>query len=260
MGGGLMSGHSKWSTIKHKKGALDAKRGVLFTKLAREITVAARSGASGDPSMNPRLRLAIDKARQNNMPMDNIDRAIKKGTGEGSEGVNFEETTYEGYGPGGAALLVQALTDNRNRTASEVRTAFSRGGGNLGELGSVSWQFEQKAVVLIDQIAPELAENIELEAIDAGVDDVSFDNGSLELVSQPNFLEKIIRLVRDSGIEPSSATLSMMPINLASLDSQLARQTLRLIDKLEDLDDIQNVYTNADFPEEALESYTNDTH
>ena len=260
MGGGLMTGHSKWSTIKHKKGALDAKRGVLFTKLAREITVAARSGASGDPSMNPRLRLAIDKARQNNMPMDNIDRAIKKGTGEGSEGVNFEETTYEGYGPGGAALLVQALTDNRNRTASEVRTAFSRGGGNLGELGSVSWQFEQKAVVLIDQIAPELAENIELEAIDAGVDDVSFDNGSLELVSQPNFLEKIIRLVRDSGIEPSSATLSMMPINLASLDSQLARQTLRLIDKLEDLDDIQNVYTNADFPEEALESYTNDTH
>ena len=255
-----MSGHSKWSTIKHKKGALDAKRGVLFTKLAREITVAARSGASGDPSMNPRLRLAIDKARQNNMPMDNIDRAIKKGTGEGSEGVNFEETTYEGYGPGGAALLVQALTDNRNRTASEVRTAFSRGGGNLGELGSVSWQFEQKAVVLIDQIAPELAENIELEAIDAGVDDVSFDNGSLELVSQPNFLEKIIRLVRDSGIEPSSATLSMMPINLASLDSQLARQTLRLIDKLEDLDDIQNVYTNADIPEEALESYTNDTH
>lgn len=255
-----MSGHSKWSTIKHKKGALDAKRGVLFTKLAREITVAARSGASGDPSMNPRLRLAIDKARQNNMPMDNIDRAIKKGTGEGSEGVNFEETTYEGYGPGGAALLVQALTDNRNRTASEVRTAFSRGGGNLGELGSVSWQFEQKAVVLIDKIAPELAENIELEAIDAGVDDVSFDNGSLELVSQPNFLEKIIRLVRDSGIEPSSATLSMMPINLASLDSQLARQTLRLIDKLEDLDDIQNVYTNADFPEEALESYTNDTH
>ncbi len=255
-----MSGHSKWSTIKHKKGALDAKRGVLFTKLAREITVAARSGASGDPSMNPRLRLAIDKARQNNMPMDNIDRAIKKGTGEGSEGVNFEETTYEGYGPGGAALLVQALTDNRNRTASEVRTAFSRGGGNLGELGSVSWQFEQKAVVLIDKIAPELAENIELEAIDAGVDDVSFDNGSLELVSQPNFLEKIIRLVRDSGIEPSSATLSMMPIKLASLDSKLARQTLRLIDKLEDLDDIQNVYTNADFPEEALESYTNDTH
>ena len=255
-----MSGHSKWSTIKHKKGALDAKRGVLFTKLAREITVAARSGASGDPSMNPRLRLAIDKARQNNMPMDNIDRAIKKGTGEGSEGVNFEETTYEGYGPGGAALLVQALTDNRNRTASEVRTAFSRGGGNLGELGSVSWQFEQKAVVLIDQIAPELAENIELEAIDAGVDDVSFDNGSLELVSQPNFLEKIIRLVRDSGIEPSSATLSMMPINLASLDSQLARQTLRLIDKLEDLDDIQNVYTNADFPVESLESYTNDTN
>ncbi|MBJ27989.1 MAG: YebC/PmpR family DNA-binding transcriptional regulator [Chloroflexi bacterium] len=255
-----MSGHSKWSTIKHKKGALDAKRGVLFTKLAREITVAARSGASGDPSMNPRLRLAIDKARQNNMPMDNIDRAIKKGTGEGSEGVNFEETTYEGYGPGGAALLVQALTDNRNRTASEVRTAFSRGGGNLGELGSVSWQFEQKAVVLIDQIAPELAENIELEAIDAGVDDVSFDNGSLELVSQPNFLEKIMRIVKDNGIEPSSATLSMMPINLASLDSQLARQTLRLIDKLEDLDDIQNVYTNADFPEEALESYTNDTH
>lgn len=255
-----MSGHSKWSTIKHKKGALDAKRGALFTKLAREITVAARQGASSDPSMNPRLRLAIDKARQNNMPMDNIDRAIKKGTGEGADGANYEETTYEGYGPGGAALLVQALTDNRNRTASEVRTAFNRGGGNLGESGSVAWQFEQKAVVLIDAISPQQAENIELEAIDAGADDVSFDNGSLELVSKPGFLETLSKLVRDSGIEPSSATLSMVPVNLAPLDLQLAKQTLRLIDKLEDLDDIQNVFTNADFPDEVLESYSNDNH
>lgn len=253
-----MSGHSKWSTIKHKKGALDAKRGVLFTKLAREITVATRQGGGGDPGMNARLRLAVDKARQNNMPMDNIDRAIKKGTGEGSEGAHFEETTYEGYGPGGAALLVQALTDNRNRTASEVRTAFSRGGGNLGDSGSVAWQFEHKAVVVVEQVSSEMAEELELAAIDAGADDVSFDEGNLELSGAPGSLDAMTELVKSQGLEPTSATLSMVPTSLAMLEAELATQTLRLIDKLEDLDDIQSVFTNADFPDDALAAYGSD--
>ena len=250
-----MSGHSKWSTIKHKKGALDAKRGVLFTKLAREITVATRQGGGGDPGMNPRLRLAIDKARQNNMPMDNVDRAVKKGTGDGSEGAHFEETTYEGYGPGGAALLVQALTDNRNRTASEVRAAFSRGGGNMGDSGSVAWQFEQKAVVVVEQVSAETAETLELAAIDAGADDVSFYEGSLELTGGATLLDAMTQLIKDQGMEPASATLALVPTTLTMLQDSEATQTLRLIDRLEDLDDIQSVFTNADFPDEALTAY-----
>lgn len=253
-----MSGHSKWSTIKHKKGALDAKRGALFTKLGREITVAARQGGSGEPGMNPRLRLAIDKARQNNMPMDNIDRAVKKGTGEGSDGAHFEQTTYEGYGPGGAAVLVQALTDNRNRTASEVRAAFSRGGGNLGESGSVAWQFDQKAVVIIENVPQETAVEVELAAIDVGADDTNFDDGTLQLTARPPELDAITQLVRESGLEPASATLAMVPNTLTALETGTATQTLRLIDRLEDLDDIQTVFTNADFPDEVLASYGNE--
>ena len=252
-----MSGHSKWSTIKHKKGVLDVKRGALFTKLAREVTVAARA-AGGDPGMNPRLRLAIEKARQNNMPMDNIDRAVKKGTGEGSDASNFEEITYEGYGPGGAALLVQALTDNRNRTASEVRTIFSRGGGNMGEAGSVAWQFEHKAVVTVEEVDQAKAEEVELAAIDAGADGVTADDHNLQLTGDPSALDAIVRAVREHGLEPSSVTLAMVPKILAMLQEGTATQTLRLIDKLDELDDIQNVYTNADFPEEALEKYGNE--
>ncbi len=252
-----MSGHSKWSTIKHKKGVLDVKRGALFTKLAREVTVAARA-AGGDPGMNPRLRLAIEKARQNNMPMDNIDRAIKKGTGEGSDASNFEEITYEGYGPGGAALLVQALTDNRNRTASEVRTIFSRGGGNMGEAGSVAWQFEHKAVVTVEEIDQAKAEEVELAAIEAGADDVTADERTLHLTGDPPILDAIVQVVREHGLEPSSVTLAMVPKILAMLEEGTATQTLRLIDKLDELDDIQNIYTNADFPEKALEKYGNE--
>ena len=252
-----MSGHSKWSNIKHKKGVLDVKRGALFTKLAREVTVASRAGG-GDPGMNPRLRLAIEKARQNNMPMDNIDRAIKKGTGEGSDASNFEEITYEGYGPGGAALLVQALTDNRNRTASEVRTIFSRGGGSLGEAGSVAWQFEHKAVVTIEDVDEAKAEEVELAAIDAGADDVTVDERTLHLTGDPPMLDAMVKAVREHGLEPASAMFAMVPRILMALDEGLATQTLRLIDKLDDLDDTQNIYTNADFPEEALEKYGND--
>ena len=249
-----MSGHSKWSTIKHKKGALDAKRGALFTKLARELTVAAKEGG-GDPAMNPRLRLAIDKARQNNMPMDNIDRAIRKGSGEGGDGAHYEEATYEGYGPGGVALLVQALTDNRNRTASDVRTIFSRGGGNLGESGSVAWQFDLKAVVIVEDAPEGVAEEVELAAIDAGADDVNFDAGMLQVTGEPSALDGLAKAVTDHGLAPTSASLAMAPRILVSVEASQAVQTLRLIDKLEDLDDIQNVYTNADFPDEALAAY-----
>ena len=250
-----MSGHSKWSTIKHKKGALDAKRGVLFTKLAREVTVAAKAGG-GDPGMNPRLRLAIDKARQGNMPLDNIERAIKKGTGEGSSAADFVEVFYEGYGPGGAALLVQVLTDNRNRTASDVRTIFSRGGGNLGGAGSVAWQFEQRAVLTAESVAEESAEVAELAAIDAGADDVNFDDGTLRVTGEPADLDQLASALRDAGIEPNNASLEMVPKTLTALESSQATQTMRLIDKLEDLDDVQNVFTNADFPEEALAEYS----
>ena len=250
-----MSGHSKWSTIKHKKGALDAKRGALFTKLAREVTVAAKSGG-GDPGMNPRLRLAIDKARQGNMPLDNIERAIKKGTGEGSSAADFVEVFYEGYGPGGAALLVQVLTDNKNRTASDVRTIFSRGGGNLGGAGSVAWQFEQRAVLTAESVAEESAEDAELAAIDAGADDVNFDDGTLRVTGEPADLDQLASALRDAGVEPNNASLEMVPKTLTALQSPQATQTMRLIDKLEDLDDVQNVFTNADFPEEALAEYS----
>ena len=250
-----MSGHSKWSTIKHKKGALDAKRGALFTKLAREVTVAAKAGG-GDPGMNPRLRLAIDKARQGNMPLDNIERAIKKGTGEGSSAADFVEVVYEGYGPGGAALLVQVLTDNKNRTASDVRTIFSRGGGNLGGAGSVAWQFEQRAVLTAESVAEESAEDAELAAIDAGADDVNFDDGTLRVTGEPADLDQLAGALRDAGVEPNSASLEMVPKTLTALESSQATQTMRLIDKLEDLDDVQNVFTNADFPEEALAEYS----
>ncbi len=250
-----MSGHSKWSTIKHKKGALDAKRGALFTKLAREVTVAAKAGG-GDPGMNPRLRLAIDKARQGNMPLDNIERAIKKGTGEGSSAADFVEVFYEGYGPGGAALLVQVLTDNKNRTASDVRTIFSRGGGNLGGAGSVAWQFEQRAVLTAESVAEESAEDAELAAIDAGADDVNFDDGTLRVTGEPTDLDQLASALRDAGVEPNNASLEMVPKTLTALESSQATQTMRLIDKLEDLDDVQNVFTNADFPEEALAAYS----
>jgi YebC/PmpR family DNA-binding regulatory protein len=250
-----MSGHSKWSTIKHKKAAIDAKKGAAFTKLAREILIASREGQSGDPSMNFRLRLVIDKARAANMPMDNVDRAIKKGTGTGGDGVILEEIVYEGYGPGGAAIMLKTLTDNKNRTASEVRVAFSRGGGNLGESGSVAWIFESKAIVTVEGIDDDKAEELELAAIDAGADDFKTEEGTLEITGPPTALQSITEMIKQQGLEPANATITMLPKTLMALDSSHASQTMRLLDRIEDLEDIQEVYTNADFPDDALNSY-----
>lgn len=250
-----MSGHSKWSTIKHQKGIADARRGQLFTKLAREISVASRQGGD-DPEMNVRLRLAIQKAKDNNMPTDNVDRAIKRGagTGDGSQ-ENFEEATYEGYGPGGSAIILHALTDNRNRTVAEIRSTFARGGGNLGESGCVAWNFESKGVITL-QVGSEDSEDIALAAIDAGADDFEINQDSLEIRTTPGELESVRYALEGLGTLIVSAELSLMPKNIVALDLQKSQQTLRLLDKLEELDDVQRVYTNADFPEDALVQYT----
>ena len=251
-----MSGHSKWSTIKHKKAAIDAKKGVVFTKLARDIAVATREGGGGDPAMNFRLRLAMDKARQANMPADNVDRAVKKGLGIGADGVTFEEIVYEGYGPGGAAIMLKALTDNRNRTAAEVRAAFSRGGGNLGDAGSVAWIFESRAVVTVESLTEAQAEELALAAIDAGAEDFSVEGGSLEITGPPAALEPITEVLKEAGVEPAQATVTMAATNTVALDTGAAGATLRLLDVMEELDDVQQVFTNADFTEEALASYS----
>ena len=253
-----MSAHSKWSTIKHKKAAIDAKKGVAFTKIAREITIAAREGGSGDPAMNFRLRLTMDKARAANMPADNVDRAIKKGLGTGNDGLTYEEIIYEGYGPGGAAIMLKVLTDNRNRSASEIRTAFSRGGGNLGESGSVAWIFESKALITLEAIGEEEAEEIALAAIDGGADDFKVEGGTLEITGAPASLQPMTQIVKDLGKEAAQATVTMVPKTQQVLDTSTAGQTLRLLDRIEELDDVQQVYTNADFTEEALEKYGNE--
>ncbi len=250
-----MSGHSKWANIKHKKGLADAKKGVVFTKLARELTVAARLGSSGDPASNTRLRLVMDKAKQANMPADNMERAIKKGLGAGDDSANLEETIYEGYGPGGAAVLVHALTDNRNRTASEVRTAFTRGGGSLGEAGSVAWMFESKAVVTVEGLDDEKAEEMALAAIDAGAEEFKAEDNLLELSGPPTALDGIRQTVLDHGMDPTSATVTLLPKAATPLGDSAAAQALRLLDKLEDLDDINQVFTNADFSDAILEKY-----
>ena len=251
-----MSGHSKWSTIKHKKAATDAKKGAVFTRLAREVTIAAREGQSGDPAMNFRLRLIMDKAKAANMPSENVDRAIKKGLGTGGDGIVLEEITYEGYAPGGAAIMLMTLTDNRNRTAAEVRATFSRAGGNMGESGSVAWNFESKSVVTVDGVAADKAEEVELAAIDAGADDIKVDDdGTLEITAPPSAFRALIECVEGQGLKPSNAVITMIPKTLMELDTSHAGQTMRLIDKIEDLDDIQEVYTNADFTDEAIEQY-----
>ena len=251
-----MSGHSKWSTIKRAKGAADAKRGALFTKLARNISLAAKEGGSGDPDMNFRLRIAIDQARSNNMPQDSIQRAVRRGTGEGGEGmVDLSEVTYEGYGPSGGAILVQALTDNRNRTASEIRAAFNKGGGNLGDSGCVAWNFDSRGVITLEIEDEGVAEELSLTAIDAEADDVKFEDGILEVYTAPENLLAVKTALEGEGAEPSSADISMVPKTVIPLENRAAEQTLRLLDILEDLDDVQKAYTNADFPAEVLEQY-----
>ena len=251
-----MSGHSKWSTIKRAKGAADAKRGALFTKLARDITLAASQGGGGDPDMNFRLRLAIDKAKSSNMPMDSITRAVKRGSGESGDGADsLAEITYEGYGPGGGAILLQAVTDNRNRTAAEVRSAFNKGGGSLGESGCVAWNFETKGVITIEMEDEERAEELGLVAIDAGADDVKIEDGMLEVLTAPEALQASQKALEEEGVNFTSADISLVPKATVALDAKAAEQTLRLLDLLEDLADIQKAYTNADFPPEVLEQY-----
>ena len=249
-----MSGHSKWSQIKHQKGQTDARRGQLFTKLAREIAVAARKGGP-DPDMNPSLRIAVERARQSNMPMDNIKRAIDRAVGNTADGgSSLEEVGYEGYGPGGAAILVVALTDNRNRAASEVRKAFVSHNSKLGEVGSVAWIFEQKGVITLEEDAGR-AEEIALEAIDLGAEDFTLDDSSLELRVAPEAFETLRRGLEERGHTPAQAEVTLVPKTLAPLDERAAEQTLRLLDKLEELDDVQRVYTNGDFPMAVLERY-----
>ena len=248
-----MSGHSKWSSIKHAKAVTDARRGQLFTKLAREIIVAARQGG-GNPEMNFRLRMAIQRARDNNVPVDNIERAVKRGTGEGAGQDQLMEVTYEGYGPGGTGIMLEALTDNRNRTASDIRSTFAKAGGSLVAVGSVAWQFEQRGVVVVE-VGPERTEELALNAIDAGADDFETFDASLYIYSVPDRLEEIRKGMAELDVAVKSSELSMAPKNTISLDEKAALQTLRLLDRLEELDDVQRVFSNADFPDEALEQY-----
>jgi YebC/PmpR family DNA-binding regulatory protein len=247
-----MSGHNKWSKIKHQKGAEDVKRGNLYTKLTREIIISTREGGS-DPDGNFRLRIAIQKARDSNMPLDNIDRAIKKGSGEG-EGGALIEMVLEGYGPGGTAILVNALSDNRNRTVQEVRSTFTRHGGSLAESGSVSWLFENKGVISIDAANVD-ADELALQAIDAGAEDVKVESGTVEVYTAPENLMKVRQALEKNKVEVTSGELLKEPKTMVQLDEKSALQALKLIDKLESIDDVQNVYSNADISESIMNSY-----
>jgi YebC/PmpR family DNA-binding regulatory protein len=238
-----MSGHSKWHTIKHKKGALDAKRGKIFEKAAKEITIAARIGG-GDPDGNPRLRKAIADARSQSMPNEKIDNAIKRGTGE-IEGVSYDEITYEGYGPGGVAVYLECQTDNKNRTVAEIRHLFSKFGGNLGESGCVSWMFAKKGYIIVDKEARSQDEMEEL-AIEVGAEDISDDGDSWEIFTAPEDFDAVKEAIVAAGIEPQSAQISWVPSNYVTLAGSDAQKMIKLMDQLDDHDDVQNVSTNAD--------------
>ena len=244
-----MSGHSKWSTIKRQKGVNDSKRSAMFTKVAREIAVAARAGG-GDPDANYRLRLAIDKARSINMPADNIKRSIEKATG-GGEADQYEEIIYEGYGPGGVAVLVEAATDNRNRTAAEVRSIFTKTGGQLAGSGAVAWQFEARGLITVPRDGVD-ADEIALAAIDAGASDVDTEADPIEIYTEPGDLEAVRKALDAAGVNVESAENAMLPKQTVSLDAEHVRKALRLMDLLEDLDDVQRVTANVDIPEELL--------
>jgi len=247
-----MSGHSKWSTIKRQKGVADARRGQIFTKLAREIIVAVREGGD-NPEGNFRLRLVIQKARDNNMPLDNIERAIKRGSGH-AEGAALVEMTLEGYGPSGVAILVQALSDNRNRTLQDVRNIFTRNGGNLGEAGCVAWLFDSRGLITVETNGKD-AEELALQAIDAGADDVKVEKDYIDIYTKPTELEKVREALESINITVASAELSMVPKSTINIEEKAALQTLRLLDKLEELDEVQLVSSNADFPDSILEKY-----
>lgn len=249
-----MSGHSKWAQIKRKKGVTDTKRGQLFTRLARDITLAVREGGSGDSESNFQLRLAVDKARTSNMPKDNIERAIKRGTGESSEGGHLDDVVYEGYGPGGAAILVQVLTDNRNRAASDVRRVFTRSGGNLAASGAVAWMFQRKGVVTIEADGRN-AEEVELELIDLGVDDVLVDGNLVEAQLDPHELHRVREELQKRKIPVENAEITMIPKTPAAIDPEHGIQTMKLVEQLEELDDVQKVTTNLDISDELLNKF-----
>jgi YebC/PmpR family DNA-binding regulatory protein len=245
-----MSGHSKWSQIKRQKGVADARRGQLFTKLTREIIMVVREAGS-NPEANFRLRLAIQKARDNNMPLDNIERAIKRGSGE-LEGASLVEMTLEGYGPDGAAILVQALSDNRNRTLQDVRNIFTRSGGSLGESGCVAWLFEMRGLITVETNAQD-AEELALQAIDAGAEDVKVEDNYIEIYTRPEELARVREALEQKELTLASTELAMVPKSMVDLEEKAAIQTLRLLEKLEELDEVQQVTTNADFPNSVLE-------
>lgn len=246
-----MAGHSKWAQIKHKKAQVDAKKGKIFTKIVKEISVAARLGG-GDPEKNPRLRLAIDRAREVNMPSDNIKRAIMKGTGE-LPGTSYEEIVYEGYGPGGVALLIEVMTDNKNRTVSEIRHLLSKHGGSLGETGCVSWIFEKKGYILVDKKAVD-EDTLLSVALDAGVDDLKNDEkeDNYEIIVPPDKLKEVKNAIEQAGINVSMAEVTMLPKNYVPVEGSVAEQMIKLMEALEEHDDVQNVYANFDMPEEAM--------
>lgn len=246
-----MSGHSKWASIKHKKGALDAKRGALFTKVIKEITVAAKNGG-GNPDSNPRLRTALAKAKESNMPADNIDRAIKKGTGE-LPGVIYEEIAYEGYGPGGVAILVEVLTDNKNRTASEIRNILEKRGGNMSGAGSVAWQFHKKGFIVVKKEAMD-EEKLMTIALDAGASDFNTQTDVYEITTEPHDFEKVKKAVLDAKISTESAEVTMIPSVTVKLSVNDAKNILALMDVLEEHEDVQHVYGNFDIPDEVLQS------
>jgi YebC/PmpR family DNA-binding regulatory protein len=246
-----MSGHSKWHSIKHKKAAVDAKRGKAFTQIIKEITVAARIGG-GDPNFNPRLRLAVDKAKGENMPKENIERAIKKGTGE-LEGYNLEEVSYEGYGPGGVAVFMEATTDNRNRTVGEVRHAFSKYGGNLGEAGSVSWMFDKKGYLVVER--KDVAEETLLEIVlESGGEDVKEDGSNWEIYTAPEAFEPVREALKAKAVPIVAEELGMIPQTSVKLEGKQAQQMLKLMDALEELDDLTNVWANFDIEEREIEA------
>lgn len=246
-----MSGHSKWATIKHKKGALDAKRGKIFTRLIKEITMAARQGG-GDPDSNPRLRGAITAAKAENMPADNIKRAIQRGTGE-LPGATYEEITFEGYGPGGVALLVEVTTDNRNRTVSEIRHTFTKNGGNLGESGSVNWMFHKKGYIVVPKEAAKEDDLMNI-VLENGGEDLRDDGENWEVFTEPNSYEAVLEAIKGAGVTPAASELSMIPQTYTKLEGAQANQMIRLLEALEEQDDVQNVYSNFDFEEVQVAS------
>lgn len=246
-----MSGHSKWSTIKRKKGAADAKRGKIFTKLIKEITVAARIGG-GDAGANPRLRSAIGTAKSENMPKENIERAVKKGTGE-LEGTVYDEITYEGYGPGGVAILVDCMTDNKNRTVADIRHFFAKSGGNLGESGCVSWMFDKKGSLLVDKSVVSEDKLLDI-VLDAGAEDVAEEENEFQVVTVPDDFSAVLEALESENIPLIESSVSMIPKNVIEIiDEKTARQVLTLLEKLEDHEDVQNVYANFDIPDEIME-------